>query len=562
VTSELQISGAEPVKGKTSLPSHRDGSKAGQGDHHSPSSPCSASEPGGRPMAPAAENRRTWSRSFLIFGLASAILLWAFRTEIGTAMALWANSSSFGHAFFIFPITGFLIFRKRDTLANLTPRAAPSGLIPFITMSFLWVLGDLANIMVVRQLAFVGIWQSLFLIVMGWRVTWSLLFPLAYLFLAVPLGSEIIPLLQDVTAQIVVHLLRVTGMPVFLDGYHIQIPSGNFLVAEACSGLRFLIVCIALGLLIAHLFFRSWPKRILFVGLSIAVPIIANGIRAYGIIMLAHLSDYRLAADVDHVIYGFIFLSVIILILIGLAALLRDRIDPETMPATVSASPPRTTGHRIPVDVGQLGLATLAMATIFFAQSWAAMAKAPPQGPLAPELYSPDLSPQWTVVETAELPWSARFAPTDAILVRSYSDGTTEVDLQVAFYAYQREGAEALSELNTLLTGESGWRMVGRQLTTRQVGSQSIPIIEVVVQNDGDSRLVWYWYQIGGSSTNSRIIGKLLELKSMLLAQDRAAAVVVVSADMVEDRQAAASAIERFLEVGLVEDKDLVLVKE
>src|SRR3546814_20816354 len=93
----------------------------------------------------------------------------------------------------------------------------------------------------------------------------------------------------------VVHLLRLTGMPVFLDGYLIQIPTGSFLVAEACSGVRYLLVSVALGVLTAYLFFRSWPRRLLFVALSVAVPIVATGIRAYGIIMLAPLGGYELA---------------------------------------------------------------------------------------------------------------------------------------------------------------------------------------------------------------------------------------------------------------------------
>src|SRR3546814_20295136 len=76
-------------------------------------------------------------------------------------------------------------------------------------------------------------------------------------------------------------------MTVFLDGYLIQIPTGSFLVAEACSGVRYLLVSVALGVLTAYLFFRPWPRRLLFVALSVAVPIVANGIRASGIIMLA-----------------------------------------------------------------------------------------------------------------------------------------------------------------------------------------------------------------------------------------------------------------------------------
>src|SRR3546814_1680397 len=147
--------------------------------------------------------------------------------------------------------------------------------------------------MVVKLFSFGGLWQALFLLILGWRITRAALFPLAYLIFAVPFGVSIVPTLQDVTAQIVVHLLRLSGIPVFLDGYLIQIPSGYFLVAEACSGVRYLTVSLALGFLAAYLFLRSWRRRLFFIALSVVVPIAANGIRAYGIILLAHLSDYR-----------------------------------------------------------------------------------------------------------------------------------------------------------------------------------------------------------------------------------------------------------------------------
>src|SRR3546814_5792146 len=59
--------------------------------------------------------------------------------------------------------------------------------------------------------------------------------------------------------------------------------------------------------------------------LSGVVPIAANGTRSYVIIQLAHLSDYRLAVDVDHVLYGLAFLIIVTLILLGLVVLLRER---------------------------------------------------------------------------------------------------------------------------------------------------------------------------------------------------------------------------------------------
>ncbi|MGD1876707.1 MAG: exosortase A [Kiloniellaceae bacterium] len=535
-------------------------------------------EPSARPpvyggsVTAAAARRRAWIVSLAIFGLGSALLLWAFRLEIGTAVALWSSSETYGYAFFVLPIVIFLMVRKRDLLAQMPPRAAPWGLLPAAGLAALWILGDLANVMVIQQLAFVGLWQTLFLTIMGWRITRAVLFPLAYLIMAVPLGSEIIPQLQTITAQQVIHLLRATGMPVFLDGYYIQIPSGSFLVAEACAGLHFLIVSIALGLLIAYLFFRSWPKRLLFVALSVIVPVVANGLRAYGIIMLAHLSDYRLAADVDHIVYGFVFLSFVILIMIGIASMMRDPALPaeKTPPATpVSGAP--TSGAPsscTPVPAGrpwriaaQTGCAAAVLALVVLGQIWSGMAKAPPAGPLNVALQGPTPVAGWVAVDGKAPGWTAQFAAPDAALAIDYTDGTAEVDLQAAYYAYQREGAEALSELNTQMVGQTGWQVVNQRNLTVRLGDRTLPLTQQIIKNRDGLRLVWYWYRIGGSPTNSRIMGKALEMKATFLGQQRGAFVVAISTGIVEEEPAAAAHLERFLQTNLEGAAGLVQVR-
>src|SRR3546814_9299973 len=72
-------------------------------------------------------------------------------------------------------------------------------------------------------------------------------------------------------------LLRATGVPTFHSGLLIEIPSGSFVVADVCSGARFLITTLVLGTLMANLFFATWRRRILFMLLCLVVPILANG---------------------------------------------------------------------------------------------------------------------------------------------------------------------------------------------------------------------------------------------------------------------------------------------
>jgi exosortase len=166
-----------------------------------------------------------------------------------------------------------------------------------------------------RQLAAVGCLEVLLLALLGLRLWWSLSAAFLYLIFLVPFGAFVTPLLQHITAGFVAHGMDVLGIPGRVTDYQIQLPEGNFYVAEACAGLRFLIASIAFGTLYAVTMFRSPWRRAAFIAVSIVVPVIANGFRALGIVTLGHVLGSAQAAATDHVLYGWIFFSIVILLL-------------------------------------------------------------------------------------------------------------------------------------------------------------------------------------------------------------------------------------------------------
>jgi EpsI family protein len=353
------------------------------------------------------------------------------------------------------------------------------------------------------------------------------------------------------TAQIVVYLLRFSGVPVFLDGYYIEIPSASFLVAESCSGVRYLMVCIALGLLTAHLFFRSWPRRVLFVALATVVPIAANGIRAYSIVMIAYSGRQEFAIHFDHVIYGFAFLSVVTLSLLGLGALLRGGDLSSLRGAANPVVSDRTSGGFETVTLGrsvQVLCAVLAVGIVISVQIWTEAAKAPPPS-LGVVLHAPVAGYHWT--PDGEAPaWTPKFHGTDAKLQQSYSRGKERVDLYVGYYAYQREGAEAVSDLNTI-SSRSEVKVLSSKRIMVRIADVSLPINELAILHRSQPFLLWYWYWIGGENTNSRFAAKLLEMKALATGGERAAAIVAVSAEVSENVEGAGNLINSFLQESL-----------
>src|SRR5439155_5165478 len=204
-----------------------------------------------------------------------------------------------------------------------------------------------------QQLVMVAMFEVVLLVVLGLRLVWLLLAPLLFLFFLVPSGAFLVPSLQTVTTDIVIAGLHGLHIPVFSDGYMIEIPEGPFEIAEACAGLRFLIASTVFGCFFAVVMYRSLWRRALFILMSVFVPIVANGLRALGIIVLARLEGRASAVAADHVLYGWLFFTLVIMILIGIGmALVRksDRTLPDP-PAPAAGSSPEPAAWRFAVAV-------------------------------------------------------------------------------------------------------------------------------------------------------------------------------------------------------------------
>jgi exosortase A len=270
------------------------------------------------PHAPATWRDLRSAIPALLFGLGCFGLF--FHEEIAAAFRVWISSTAYNHCFLVLPIAAYLAWDRRALLADASVRPAPFLALAGLPLALAWLAAERVGIMEGRQLVAMCFVELLFLVVLGWPVWRRLSAPLLYLFFLVPFGAFTTPLLQSLTAWFTITGLDLLGIPNFSDGYTIEISSGSFYVAEACAGLRFLIASIAFGVLYACLMYRSLLRRIAFIGASVVVPIVANGFRALGIVALGDILGSAEAAVADHIIYGWLFFSVVIflLTLIGL----------------------------------------------------------------------------------------------------------------------------------------------------------------------------------------------------------------------------------------------------
>ncbi len=493
---------------------------------------------GARVVAAMGSVRTGQSEQVALAALAISAVVLLFIDTAADIVTTWSTSNAYNHGFLIIPISLYLAYRQRLewTAVELRPDLRGIGLVALVGL--VWLLGHLTGTLLVQELSLVASIQCVIFTLFGWPLTRKLAFPLAYLYFAVPFGQAIEPRLQAITATLAVDMLRLAGVPVFADGNLISIPTGNFNVAEECSGLRFLIASIAIGTLFAGIMYRSWLRRAAFLGLSLVLPIVANGARAFGIILLAYLTSNQLAMGVDHIVYGWVFFALITFLMLAIGTWFREGDDVPTAPGHDSTSRPAAATHRF-LLAGLLALAPLSAARLYGYH----IDQAPVTG--SAHLTSPAAQAPWHEATGASDPLPPIFAGTDAELHARYESGTTRAYLHVGYFLRDRRGAQAVSSAHDF-EGANGWNTAAAGTASVQFEDEPLSVRFTRSVRGGAGHLVWYWYWVDGQFTGDPYIAKLLETKAKLVGGERGSAVIAISADYANDASDAEKALRAF----------------
>ena len=504
---------------------------------------------------PFAAAARQWRPALVLIAFGIAWLLICYAGTVKSMTDIYARNDTFAHGYIVPLISIWLAWRKRDELAPLMPTGSWWAIAAVPAAGLAWLLGELASVNALSQFALTTLVIVTIVVVLGEGVARRLAFPLAFLFFAVPVGEVIMPQLMTWTADFTVAALRLSGVPVYREGQQLVIPTGVWSVVEACSGLRYLIASVMVGTLFAHLIYRSLKRRLMFMALSIVVPIVANWVRAYMIVMLGHLSGNRLAVGVDHLIYGWLFFGVVIACLFALGARWRE----DTLPASSSVLPSRAV---LPATLPMKKLWAATLVALALATVWKLgylgiqRSDAAP----APQLVSPDIPQPWVPVSTALADWRPRFVDPSAELNRAFRDGDRTVGVFVSYYRNQDSRSKLVSSENKLVSSDDPhWLRTRDDTQSVDMNGRPVAIRTSTLRGPGGQELlVWHWYWIDGRLTANDFRAKAYTALARLAGHgDDSAGVVIYTsrerADLAEKTlldfvRTAAPAIDAALE--------------
>lgn len=278
--------------------------------------------------AHAKRGSAAWRLALIALGCAVAALMMLAAREWVEMLHQWWNIDTYNHLLLLPAIMGWLVMLKAEELAQITPHPFWPGLLLVIAGLGLLNAGRASGINLVAHAGAVGMVQGAIVAMLGMRAALLLALPLAMGVFLVPFGDEIIAPLQTITAEIAIALTHWSGVPASIEGIHIDTPAGLFIVAEACSGVTFLIAMVQLGVLVCCTRFASWRRRTAFMAACIIVPILANGMRAWATIYVAQFIGAERATGFDHIVYGWLFFAIIVAAMLGGAWRLFER-EPE-----------------------------------------------------------------------------------------------------------------------------------------------------------------------------------------------------------------------------------------
>jgi len=476
-----------------------------------------------------------WRTHLAVLGAVAAAILVLFWRDAADIVALWSNDATFNHCFLVAPLIGWLIWQRLPQLRQLRPAAWAPGLVVVAAGALGWLLGDASGINFARQFGLLLMLEGAVIALLGKAVARGLAFPLFYALFLVPVGEELVPAMQTLTAQLAALLLALTAIPAHLEGIFITTPGGYFEVAEACAGARFLIAMLAFGALVANVCYRSWRRRAAFLAVAILVPILANGVRAWGTIYIAEQTSLNFAEGFDHVIYGGIFFAVVIAIILGIGWRFFDRgvDEPWFDPKTLQPAPPRAA--RLDLVAGAL-IALAAVGPLWAMAVSASGSREPPAIVAMPDV------PGWQRVPAAAgIPWSPHYAGADRLAVAHYRDARGRiVDLAIAVFAHQREGRELVGFGQGAVTPNGRWAWTADAAAPPDGRAERIA-------SHGVAREVLSFYRVGEVLTGSPMGVKIETMKARLLGGPQRAVAVLVSAEAPGAESDARPAIDDFL---------------
>lgn len=479
----------------------------------------------------------TWA-SFLI-----ALVFALYTPVIYDLIIFWWNSEEYSYGLLMPIVAGYIVYQQRnhfftsDQTLN-AHRSYISGSILLLVSCLIYIASVIADIESIKRYTFILSLASIALNVGGWKLLRQVIFPLLLLLFALPLpyllGAILTTKMQLVSSDLGVLLIRVMGLPVFQDGNVINMSGFQMLVAEACSGLRYLYPLMAIALIITYFYCGGFFLKIGIFLLAIPITIGMNSLRIAITGLLIKLYGKQAAEGFLHDFEGWLVFAVAFVLLI-VSVWLMSSLKNLMLNERVSFS------DRFNMDVKDEGMflfsenehknltshrhtlvtyyslffsviALISMSTVFYLQVNSPEASIPKRSQFTSfpfhldqrEIYPELLSKSVKDVLRA-----------DDYFIADYKKlGAADINLYIVYYENQKDGS-ALHSPKACLPG-GGWRITESSTVDLTRFGNTGKANRAIIEQNGQKLLVYYWIRQNANNYANEFKARLSLLKQSI----------------------------------------------
>jgi len=299
---------------------------------------------------------------FLALSAVVGIALYALFAQSLAGVANSLRKPEFSHGYIVPPLAAWIVWRRRHLVWARRRRGAWTGVLVVGAGVAIALVGHAAGLRTPPVVGLPVVFVGLTAATLGWSAARLVVVPAAFLLFCYPIPNyfyiELSTSLQLASSRIGAGLLEAVGVPVFLDGNIIDLGAMQLQVAEACSGLRYLLPLVCFGSLCAFLYRAPWWAKLSVVLVTPPLTIGLNGLRIAVTGLFVHAGSPALAEGALHLFEGWVIFLLALAILGGFMWALQklrgrrgdlvdmldfDRIDGTpgaTAPASPAAPPP------------------------------------------------------------------------------------------------------------------------------------------------------------------------------------------------------------------------------
>lgn len=460
-----------------------------------------------------AKNR--WRYAGVSVAVLILLILVLYQHTVLYLTGLWNqfDVGEYAHGYLVLAISGYLVLSNRQVLQRLSPQPEYRALFGVLAASMLWMVAALVDVEMVQSiglllLIFFTVWVAL-----GNQSIRVLAFPIIFVVFAIPIWFPLSPILQDLTADIVFWAARLLSIPAFREDNMIMLPAGTLSIEEACSGLRYFLAALTLGMLYAYMNYSSLRARLIVVFIAAGAAIVANILRVFIIVYLGYTTEMQHPVINDHLMLGWYLFGGLVVILLVIDARINMGMmtsvsngSSEKYGATLDETIQTATRYFVLIiGTGILLSATPVM--VYLVNNHSSNMNLSSVSPLPAKLGD------WKSVEGGNDSWKPVYHGA-VVQKQSYKYRGDEITYYLAYYPLQKQGEELINDLNNI-SNKNRWRSVYPNPRIRKMDNQYM-LEQQLANVNGKQLLVWYWYNVAGTVTTSKYEAKVLQVLGLL----------------------------------------------